>query len=222
MELPVRNRQGEQIGAMQVADDVFGLRPNLSALHQTFVAQMAARRQGTAQTKTRGQVRGSTAKIRRQKGLGRARQGSIRAPHRRGGGVAFWPAMRDYTQALPKRVRRLALRSALSAKARDGDLVVLDTLDLDAPRTKDVASMLAALGAGGSVIIVTARPDDNVKRSAANLPRVLTMAAPYLNVADLMNHRHVLMTQDAVRTAELLWGGDRAKLRRAPLPEGAR
>lgn len=222
MELPVRNRQGQQVGAIQVADEVFGLPPHLSALHQTFVAQMANRRQGTHQTKTRGEVRGSTVKIRQQKGTGRARQGSIRAPHRRGGGVVFGPTPRDYTQAIPKRVRRLALRSALSAKARDGQLVVLDELDLAAPRTKDIAATLLALGVDGSAIIATAVPGDNVKRSAANLSRVLTMAAPYLSVADLMNYRYLVMTQDAVRKAELLWGGDRARMRRAPLPEGAR
>ncbi len=222
MELPVRNRQGEEVGAIQVADEVFGLRPNLSVLHQTYVAQMASRRQGTAQTKTRGEVRGSTIKIGRQKGLGKARQGSARSPLRRGGGVTFGPRQRDYTQATPKRVRRLALRSALSSKARDGELVVLDRLEMAKPATNEFATLLRALEVAGSAVVVTAEPDESVKRSAANLPRVRTMAAPYLNVADLMNHRYLLMTQDAVRKAELLWGGDRAKLRRAPLPQGAR
>ena len=222
MELPVRDITGETVGAIELADDVFGLRPNLSALHQTFVAQMANRRSGIHETKTRGQVRGSTAKIRPQKGTGSARQGSIRAPHHTGGGVAFGPHSRSYAQALPRQVRRLAIRSALSSKARDGELIVLDDLALTAPRTRDMAALLNALGQERSAIIVTAEPDDHVKRSVANLPRVLTMATPYLNVADMMNYHTLVMTRDAVQKAELLWGGERAKARRAPLPEGAR
>ena len=222
MELPVHDVSGKAVGAIQMADDVFGLRPNLSALHQTFVTQMANRRSGIHETKTRGQVRGSTVKIRPQKGSGNARQGSIRAPHHTGGGVVFGPHTRSHAKALPKQVRRLAIRSALSAKARDGEIIVLDKLALNGPRTKDMAAILNALGQEHSVIIVTAEPDANVKRSVANLPRVLTMATPYLNVADMMNHRALVMTQEAVQKAELLWGGERAKARRSPMPEGAR
>ncbi|MSQ61846.1 MAG: 50S ribosomal protein L4 [Dehalococcoidia bacterium] len=222
MELPVRDITGKAVGAIELADDVFGLRPNLSALHQTFVAQMANRRSGIHETKTRGQVRGSTVKIRPQKGSGNARQGSIRAPHHTGGGVVFGPHSRSYAQALPRQVRRLAIRSALSSKARDGELIVLDNLAFTSPRTRDMAALLNALGQERSAIIVTAEPDANVKRSVANLPRVLTMATPYLNVADMMNYHTLVMTQDAVHKAELLWGGERAKARRAPLPGGAR
>lgn len=221
MELPVHDRAGKQVGTIEVADEVFGLRPNKSVLHQTFVAQLANRRVGVHETKTRGQVAGSTAKVRPQKGTGAARQGSHRAPHRTGGGIVFGPHTRDYSQALPKRMRRLAIRSALSGKAQGGELVVVDDLGA-AAKTKEMAAVLAALGVGGSAIVVTAQPDVNVKRGVANLPRVVTLSAPYLNVADMMNHRSIVMTRDAVQKAELLWGGERAKNRRAPLPEGAR
>lgn len=221
MEIAVRDRTGKEVGAISVADEVFGLRPHLTALHQVFVSQMANRRQGTANTKSRGEVRGSSAKIRRQKGLGRARQGSIRSPVRSGGGITFGPKTRDYTQTIPRRLRRLALRSALSSKARDGELFVLKELDLDSPKTKDVAAVLAALEVVGSTVIVTAEPDSNVKLSAANLPRVITLPAAYLNVADLMNHRNLVMTEAAVRKAELLWGGERATMRRSTMPGGA-
>lgn len=222
MELPLRDRTGKEIGTITVADEVFGLRPHLTSLHQVFVSQMANRRQGTSKTKTRGEVRGSTRKLAKQKGLGRARVGSARSPVRTGGGVAFGPRPRDYTQTIPKRFRRLALRSALSSKARDAELLVLNELDLATPKTKEIATMMEALGVKGSAIIVTADPNPNVKMSAANLPRVMTLPAAYLNVADLMNHRSLIMTEGAVRKAEALWGGERATKRRAAMPEGAR
>ncbi|HWO93887.1 MAG TPA: 50S ribosomal protein L4 [Dehalococcoidia bacterium] len=222
MELPVVDRTGTSVGTIEVADEVFGLAPNRSVLHQTFVAQMANRRQGTVETKTRGQVRGSTVKIRRQKGLGAARQGSIRAPHRTGGGIVFGPHKRDFSKSLPKRMRRLAIRSALSSKARDGELVIVDELTMATPKTKDIVALLEALDVRGSTIIATGQPDENVKRSAANLERVRVMPAAYLNVADMMNHRHLILTKDAVRAAESLWGGERANLRRAPLAGGTR
>lgn len=221
MELSLRDRQGKDLRKITVADEVFGLTPNLSVLHQTFLAQMAARRQGTHDTKGRGEVRGSTRKLFKQKGLGRARQGSVRAPHRKGGGIVFGPTPRDYTQTIPKRMRRLALRSALSAKARDGALAVIDDFGLTTPRTKDMVAMLSALGLEGSVMVVTAEPDAIIKQSASNVPRVLTTSAAYLNVADLMNHRHLVMTEAAVRAAELLWGGERATRRREPAVQGA-
>jgi large subunit ribosomal protein L4 len=219
VNLDVVDRAGKKVRSIEVDDAVFGLAPKRSVVHQALVAQRANNRRGTHKTKTRGEVRGSTVKLFRQKGTGRARQGSIRAPHRRGGGIVFGPRPRSYAKDLPKRMRRLAIRSVLSAKAADGSLRVLDELSLDAPKTKELQSVLASLGFERRAVVVTARPDENVKRSVANLPNVKWLPAPYLNVLDLLNHRGLLMTEEAVRVAEALWGGERAAKRRAPLPE---
>lgn len=222
MKLTVYNRQGEETEPIEVDDAVFGLEPNAPVVHQTLLAQLANRRAGTAETKTRGEVAGSTAKIRRQKGTGRARQGSIRAPHQRHGGVVFGPHLRSYRQRLPKRMRRLAIRSVLSAKAGDGSLRVVDSLSMDAPRTRAMADVLRALGIDRSVLIVTGTPDETVKRSVGNLSGARLIPATHLNVADMLASRYLLMTVDAVRTAEAMWGGERATSRRAPVTvEGA-
>ncbi|HEY8490397.1 MAG TPA: 50S ribosomal protein L4 [Dehalococcoidia bacterium] len=220
MQLKVWNRQGEEVGTLEVADEVFGLEPNVPVIHQTMLAQLANRRAGTASTKTRGEVRGSTVKIRRQKGTGRARQGSNRAPHRTGGGVVFGPKPRDFSQRIPKRMRRLAIRSVLSAKAADGELKVVEDLAVERPRTKDVQAMLEALGATRSVLLVTGEPDRTLFLSARNIPRSKTIPAAYLNVLDMLQHRDLVMSVDAVRKAEALWGGERATRRRAAVPAG--
>ena len=180
-----------------------------------------SRTRGTHKTRTRGGVRGSTGKLFRQKGTGRARQGSIRAPHRRGGGVVFGPRPRSYRQDLPKRMRRLAIRSALSAKAANGTLQVIDELAMESPRTKDLVSILQTLGFERATLVVTGQPAPTVNRSARNLPNVKLLPAAYLNVLDLLSHRGLLMTEEAVRVAEALWGGERAAKRRAPMPEAA-
>ncbi len=219
MKLDVVDRQGKKVRTIDVDDAVFGLKPHRALVHQALVAQRANQRQGTHKTKTRGEVRGSTAKLYRQKGTGRARQGAIRSPTRRGGGVTFGPRPRSYRQDLPKRMRRLAIRSVLSAKAADGSLKVIDALSLETPRTKEIREVLAGVGLERSALVVTARPDDVVKRSVHNLPTVQWLPAPYLNVLDLLSHRGLLMTEEAVRVAEALWGGERATKRRAPLPE---
>lgn len=210
----MRNMQGLEVGTIEVDDAVFGLVPNRAVIHQALVAQLANQRAGTAATKTRGEVSGSTRKLFRQKGLGRARQGSIRAPHRTGGGIVFGPKPRDFSQALPKRMRRLAIRSVLSAKAADGELIVLDDFTLNRPSTKAVQQMLAAVGAAASALIVTAEADRTVFVSARNLPRTRALPAAYLNVADLLAHRALVMTVGAVRKVEALWGGERAGRRR--------
>ncbi|MDP2950442.1 MAG: 50S ribosomal protein L4 [Chloroflexota bacterium] len=214
MKLPVRSPQGAKLKPIEVDEQVFGIKPNLAVIHQTFVAQRANRRAGSADTKTRGEVRGSTAKVRTQKGSGRARQGSARAPHRRGGGVAFGPKPRSYRQALPKRMKRLAIRSVLSGKVADGQLVVVGELALEKPRTKDIVGLLVSLGIERSVLVVIGEPDGNVQASARNLPRTKALPAAYLNVVDMLNHRDLVMTVAAVRRCEALWGGERAKLRR--------
>jgi large subunit ribosomal protein L4 len=221
MELDVVDRTGTKVRSIEVDEQVFGLKPRRAVVHQAMVAQRANQRRGTHKTKTRGEVAGSTAKLFRQKGTGRARQGSIRAPHRRGGGIVFGPTPRSYRQDLPKRMRRLALRSVLSAKAAGGDLRVIDELVFDTPKTKELQALLDALGFERKTLVVTAKPETMIKRSAGNLQRVKWLPAAYLNVLDLLSHRGVLMTEDALRVAEALWGGERAAKRRATLPEGA-
>jgi large subunit ribosomal protein L4 len=219
MKLTVRNAQGQEIRTIEADDQVFGLEPHRAAVHQALLAHLANQRAGTAKTKTRGEVRGSTVKLLRQKGIGRARAGSVRSPIRRGGGVVFGPRPRDFSQRLPKRMRRLAIRSVLSTKAADGSLQVLDALPLEAPRTKEMATILGNLGFERSTLVVTPQPEPAVKLSLRNLPRVRCLPASYLNVGDLLSHHGLLMTVDAVRAAEALWGGDRATRRRAPLVE---
>ncbi len=221
MKLDIRNREGKKVKSIKVDDQVFGLKPHRPLVHQALLAQRANQHRGTHKTKTRGEVRGSTAKIFRQKGTGRARQGSVRAGHRRGGGVIFGPRPRSYRQDLPKRMRRLAIRSVLSAKAADGSLQVIDELAMETPRTKELRSMLQSLGFERSTLVVTAQPAPIVKLSTRNLPKVKWLPAAYLNVLDLLSHRGLLMTEEAVRAAEALWGGERATKRRAPLAKAA-
>ncbi len=219
MKLDVRDGAGKKVKSIEVDEQVFGLKPHRPVVHQALVAQRNNRHRGTHKTLTRGEVQGSTAKLFRQKGTGRARQGSIRAPHRRGGGIVFGPRPRSYNQGLPKRMRRLAIRSVLSAKAADGSLQVIDKLAMDTPRTKDLSLTLQNLGFERTTLLVTAEPEPVIKRSAHNLPQVKWLPAPYLNVLDLLSHRGLLMTEEAVRTAEALWGGERAAKRRASVAE---
>jgi large subunit ribosomal protein L4 len=188
MKLTVYDTTGKEIGSMDADDLVFGLTPHRAAMRQALLAQLANRRAGSAKTKTRGEVRGSTRKIRRQKGLGAARQGAIRAPHHRHGGISFGPKPRSYKQALPKRVRRLAIRSALSSKAQEGELKVVRGLELDAPKTRAVKDMLGGLDLTRSALLVTATSDRNVLLSARNLPGTRALPADYLNVADLLTY----------------------------------
>ncbi|MEX0750999.1 MAG: 50S ribosomal protein L4 [Dehalococcoidia bacterium] len=213
MKLPVHDAAGKEVESIEVDDAVFGIEPNGPVVHQAFVATMANRRAGTASTKTRSEVQGSTAKIRRQKGTGRSRQGSIRAPHHRHGGIVFGPKPREYDKALPKRMRRLAIRSVLSAKAADGSLRVVSDLGVTSPSTKVMAAALQALGFDRSVLVVTGETDAAVKASAHNLQNVTLLPAAYLNVGDLLSSQGLLMTVDAVRNAEALWGGERATKR---------
>jgi large subunit ribosomal protein L4 len=218
MQLKVMNRAGEQVGTIEVDDAVFGIKPNLAVLHQVVVAHQANRRAGTHSTKTRGEVEGSTRKIRPQKGTGRSRQGSIRAPHHRHGGVVFGPKPRKYTQRIPKMLRRLAIRSALSAKVADNELVVLDELKLEQPKTKEMLTILEALGVQRSPLIVTEAPDRTVFLAARNIPGAKVLPATHINTEEILKHHGVIMTVGAVRKAEALWGGERAYKRLAPIP----
>ncbi len=222
MKLTVHDATGKEIDTIDVDDVVFGIEPNRPVVHQALVASLANKRVGNATTKTRGEVSGSTRKIRRQKGTGASRQGSIRAPHHRHGGVVFGPRRRSYAKALPKRMRRLAIRSVLSAKAADGSLRVVNDLPIKQPSTKAMLSVLRALGFERSVLVVTGAPDPNMRASARNIQQVNLLPASYLNVADLLASQGLLMTVEAVRGAEALWGGARAKKRVAKPESEAR
>lgn len=218
MQLTVLNSAGEQVSTIEADDAVFGLKPNVPVMHQAVLAHLANRRAGTASTKTRGEVEGSTIKIRRQKGLGRARQGSIRAPHHTHGGIVFGPKPRDYSQALPKRMRRLAIRSAISSKVVDGEIVVLESLSVDAPKTKAVLAPLRAAGVDRTALVVTGVPDMNVRLSTRNIEGASYLPADVLNTYDILRHKQLVLTVDAVRRIEAVWGGERAGKRRATPP----
>src|SRR5690554_5652258 len=176
-ELAVKSRAGAEVGKAQLDDSWFGLEPNTAVMHQVVTAQLAARRSGTQSTKTRAEVAGGGAKPWRQKGTGRARQGSIRSPQWRGGGVALGPKPRSYAQRTPRKMVRLALRSALSDRAADGKVVVVDGWDFSEPRTKDAKAALEALGVEGRVLLVLERDDTNAWKSFRNLPRVHLLEA---------------------------------------------
>jgi large subunit ribosomal protein L4 len=219
MKIAVYDMGGIEVDSIEADDLVFGLPPHKAAMRQALLAQLANRRAGSANSKTRGEVRGSTIKIRRQKGLGASRQGSIRAPHHRHGGISHGPKPRSFKQALPKRVKRLAIRSAISAKLADGELKVVRSFDLAAIKTKQVVDMLGAFDMTRSALLVPVATDRNLLLSTRNIQGAKMLPADYLNVDDLLGHRGILMTVEAVRRAEALWGGERASNRRAPAPE---
>lgn len=211
MKLDVHDLGGAVVRQIDVDDSVFGIEPNQPVVHQTLLAQLAARRWGTHSTKTRGEVRGSTRKIRRQKGLGMARQGAIRSPLHRGGGVVFGPRPRSYSQALPKRMRRLAIRSVLSARAQEQRTLVVEGLEgAEAPSTKRIVALLKALEVGRSALIVTGSPDRTTFVSARNVPGARVLPADTINVADMLAHHSLVLTVEAVERIEALWGGERA------------
>ena len=210
MKLQVLDVSGQAMEMIDVDDAVFGVAPNEAVVHQTLLAQLAARRSGLANTRTRGEVAGSTKKTRRQKGLGMSRRGGIRSPLHRGGGVVFGPSTRDHTQRLPKRMRRLAIRSVLSARAQEQRLKIVSDLGLAAPSTKAMLAMLEATGAGTSALIVTGAPDRTALKSAHNVDGARVVPADTLNVADMLAHKTLVLTVDAVRRIEALWGGERA------------
>ena len=207
MKLPVMDTNGTPQGAVEVSDLLFAVPMNTSLVHQAMVRQRANARQGTSSTKTRAYVSGGGAKPRPQKHTGRARQGSIRAPQWRGGGVTFGPRVRSYRQRMPKKMRRLAIRCLLSDKVRESRLTLLEALDLPEVKTKEMKRILQALDADSSVLLVTGEVNETVVRAASNLQRVKTLPAPNLNVVDLLDHDRLIMTVDAVRKAEALWAG---------------
>jgi len=200
--LKVYDMKGEETGDIELSDDVFGVEPNEDVMHAAVVNYLANQRQGTQSTKTRGEVSGGGKKPCRQKGTGRARQGSTRAPQYRHGGVALGPKPRDYRQSLNRKVRRLAMVSALSSKVASGDLIVVDSIDLEEYRTKAVVEMLAALGADRKALIVMPEKNDFVIRSASNIPGVKTALTNTINVYDILNGGKFIVTSDAVKRIE--------------------
>jgi large subunit ribosomal protein L4 len=196
--IPLYNRAGKRVGDVELSDVLFAAPVHAAVLHQVVTAQLAGRRTGTHDTKTRGEVRGGGKKPYRQKGTGRARQGSIRAPHYRGGGAVFGPHPRSYEQRLPRKMKRLALRGALTAKLGDEQLKVIDTFGLEAIKTKDLAGVLLALQATGRVLVVAPRRDERLELSARNLPTVEVILADSLNVVDLLKADLVLIEQPAL------------------------
>ncbi|MDQ3978081.1 MAG: 50S ribosomal protein L4 [Actinomycetota bacterium] len=191
----VRSVTGSAVGTIRLDDSVFGVEPNVPVMHQVVTAQLAAARSGTQSTKTRAEVRGGGRKPWRQKGSGRARQGSARAPHWRGGGVALGPKPRDYRQRTPKKMIQLALHCALSDRASEGRVVVVDSWGFDAPKTKDAKAALAALGVTGKVLIVLQPDDDVVGKSFRNLPDVSILISPELNAYDVLCSDWVVFTR---------------------------
>ena len=196
--IPLYDKTGKTVGDVELSDELFAAPVNTAVLHQVVTAQLAARRTGTSDTKTRGEIRGGGKKPYRQKGTGRARQGTVTAPHYRGGGVVFGPHPRSYEQRLPRKMKRLALRGALTAKLADEQVKVIDTFGLDAIRTKDLAGVLRALAASGRVLVVSPARDQNLELSARNLPTVDIILADSLNVVDLIKADLVLIEQPAL------------------------
>ncbi len=202
-KVSVYNMTGAQTGEIELNDDVFGVEVNEAVMHQAVVMQLASRRLGTASTKTRGLVRGGGRKPWRQKGTGRARSGSTRSPIWVGGGTVFGPLPRSYAFSMPRKARRLAIRSALSAKVKAGELMVMEDIAIAEPKTKTVVNMLDSLKVGDDkALIIVASLDENVEKSSRNIPGVKSITSMGLNVYDILYHDKVLITKDAVSKIE--------------------
>jgi len=195
------NKEGNQIGDIQLNDDVFAVEVNKFAMHQVVVALLANKRQGTQSAKTRAEVRGGGIKPWRQKGTGRARQGSIRAPQWVKGGIVFAPKPRDYRMSVPKSMKRVAMKSALTCKVQENELIVLDNLDFEEINTKQVVSMLKSF-VSKRTLIITAESDENVFKSARNIEGVTVMPSNNINVYDLLKYGKILITKEAVLKIE--------------------
>ena len=200
--IDIKTAEGKTASTAELADSVFGIEPNVPVMHQVVRMQRASWRAGTHDTKTRGQVRGGGKKPWRQKGTGRARQGTIRAPHWRGGGVVFGPHPRDYSFKVNKKEIKLAIRSALSAKLADGQLIVVDKLEFEAPRTKDAKAVLAALGVAGRCTIVVNDENVNAFLSFRNIPTVDIVPSGDENVYELLDNKFLIFEEEALRKLE--------------------
>lgn len=200
------NQTGSSVGEIELNDAVFGIAPNNNVLFDAVISQRASLRQGNHKVKNRSEVAGGGRKPWKQKGTGRARQGSIRSPQWRGGGVVFGPVPRSYSYKLPKKVRRLALRSALSAKVLEQNFIVLESLIFDTPKTKDFLKVLKDLSIEKKALFVTAELDENVAKSARNIPGVSVVSATGINVLDLLGHDKIVVTKAAVEKIEEVLG----------------
>ena len=207
METTVMNMDGQEVDQKDLPADIFEAKVNTGLMHQALVRQLANARQGTHKAKTRSEVRYSTAKIYRQKGTGRARHGSKRAPIFVGGGVAHGPQPRSYRKDMPRQMRRAALRSALTVKAQNGDIVLLDEIAMERPKTKEMVDLLRRLvGDGHSVLLMLAERNENVEKSARNIPDVKTLRASYLNIRDLLGYDKIVMPLDALDVVDGILG----------------
>ena len=206
MKVPLINMSGESVGEIELNPAVFEAPVNVPLMHQALTRQLANARQGNAKTKNRSEVSGSTRKMWKQKGTGRARQGSRKAPHWKGGGNVFGPQPRSYTQKMPLQMRHAALRSALSVKAADNSIVVLDTLDLEKPNTKTMSSVLTNAKAAHKTLVLLPESNENVERSIRNIDGAMYLRAQYLNVRDLLGYETVLMPQSALEAINTLLG----------------
>ena len=206
MKAPVYSLNGEVVEQIELSEAIFAIPFNESVVHQAMVRQLANGRQGTASTKTRGEVSGSTRKLYAQKHTGRARRGDIKSPLLRGGGVVFGPAPRSYRQSMPKKMRRLALKCLLSAKIREGNMRLVQELDFKEPKTKGMVNVLSSLGIDCSALVVTAQSAPNVTKSAANLTEVKVLPSALINVLDLLSYEILVATVPAVRNIEEIWG----------------
>ncbi|MGG3692433.1 50S ribosomal protein L4 [Heyndrickxia ginsengihumi] len=200
------NQTGSKVGEVELNDSVFGIEPNNHVVFEAVVMQRASLRQGTHKVKGRSEVRGGGRKPWRQKGTGRARQGSIRSPQWRGGGTVFGPVPRSYSYKLPKKVRRLAIKSALSSKVQEENILVLDALNFNAPKTKEFVAVLKNLSVNKKALVVTDGLDENVALSARNIPGVTVVEANGINVLDVVSHDHLIMTKAAVEKVEEVLG----------------
>jgi large subunit ribosomal protein L4 len=206
MQVPVYNIQGEQVSETDLRDDIFDAPVNVGLMHQAFMRQLANARLGTHKAKTRSEVQGGGRKPWRQKGTGRARQGSIRSPQWRGGATVFGPTPRSYRQKMPRKMRRQALRSALSVKAAESQLKVLDTLEMNEPRTKQVLDILQSLDVDTTALLLLPGRDEVILRSVRNLPQVRTLVAQYLNVRDLLKYDYLVIPLESLAVIEGILG----------------
>lgn len=193
---------GKAVGDIELADEIFAIEPNEHAVHDTIKNYLANQRQGTQSAKNRGEVRGGGRKPFRQKGTGRHRQGSSTDPSQIGGGVVFAPKPRDYRYSIPKKVKRLALKSALSSKLKEDELIVIESIKFEAPKTKDMIKMLDAVKAEKKALIVTSEKDENIIRSASNIKGVRTALVSTMNVYEIVNHYSLILTKDAAKKIE--------------------
>jgi len=206
VKVPVYTLNGEVVDQIELSQAIFDLPFNGVVVHQAMAGQLANRRHGTVSTKTRGEVKGSTRKLYRQKHTGRARRGDIKSPLLRGGGVVFGPKPRNYRQSMPRKMRRLALKCLLSAKLREGNIRLVQELDFKGPKTKDMINVLSSLGIDSSTLILTAQSTPNVVKSAANLPEVKVLPSALINVLDLLSYEMLVATVPAIHNIEQIWG----------------